>query len=392
MPTSYLDPSSYSAQLQGGGDTSALLTRLTRNYGVATTVQDKEAEPVDMTPLAFKLRREERRRKLFRNVSLRSDDGKPVVKQEKLETVVKDRMGQEVYIRGETGLAKAARELEQWLNKMKSNSYSGVKLEQFKDIKVGAYQSEVVYGSPSHEPYPDLSKEDIIYKGGRDKQRKFHGKGTVEFEDDGSFMSGVWEHGIKQGLFKIETNRNGVCYLEADYKNNKMNGKVLIRFMDDTWLDGFAKDGVLHGFCRKFDVKNRLTWVGMYRNGLPFGTCWKIIRGGGCVVGKVDEDGNLSGNDIIYLFPDFRTGFVGSFKDGVLVYARAASLSGTNTEGSIRVPVMTEPEGRMYAREISTHEAVTASPTLPDPYESTMIQVKKSRVMGANDGLFARCS
>ena len=43
-------------------------------------------------------------------------------------------------------------------------------------------------------------------------------------------MSGVWEHGIKHGLFKIETTRNGVCYIEADYKNGKMNGKVLIRF------------------------------------------------------------------------------------------------------------------------------------------------------------------
>merc|ERR1712107_635069 len=89
------------------------------------------------------------------------------------------------------------------LTKMKSNSYTGVKLDQFKDIKVGPYQSEVVYGSPSYEPYPDLDKEEIIYKGGRDRQRKFHGKGTVEFEEDGSFMSGVWEHGIKQGLFKI---------------------------------------------------------------------------------------------------------------------------------------------------------------------------------------------
>ena len=109
------------------------------------------------------------------------------------------------------------------------------------------------------------------------------------------------------------------------------------------------------------------------------------------MVGKVDEDGKLSGNDITYLFPDFRTGFVGSFKDGVLVYARKASLTGITTECSIKVPVMSEPEGRMYAREISTHETVTASPTLPDPYESTMIQVKTSQVMGANDGLFARC-
>jgi len=204
------------------------------------------------------------------------------------------------------------------------------------------------------------------------------------------FLSGVWEHGIKHGLFKIETTRNGVCYIEADYKNGKMNGKVLIRFMDDTWLDGFAKDGVLHGFCRKFDGKNRLTWIGMYRNGIPFGSCWKLIRGGGCIVGKVDEDGNLSGNDIAYLFPDYRTAFVGTFKNGVLVFARAATLTGMSSEGTIKVPMLSEPEGRLYSREISTHEFVTASPTLPDPYESTMVQVLKSNVEGGNDGLFAR--
>ena len=391
MPSSYLEP----GQLLGDSS-SLLMSRLNRTYGHQAAGQAdtaKQEAAVDMTPLAFKLRREERRRKLFRNVSFKSEDGKPAVKQEKLETVVKDRFGQEVYVRGETGVERAARELEQWLTKMKSNSHTGVKLDQFKDIKVGAYQSEVVYGSPSYEPYPDLAKEDIVYKGGRDRQRKYHGKGTVEFEQDGSFMSGVWEHGVKQGLFKIETNRKGVCYIEADYKNNKMNGKVLIRFMDDTWLDGFAKDGVLHGFCRKFDVKNRLTWVGMYRNGVPFGSCWKIIRGGGCVVGKVDEDGNLSGTDISYLFPDFRTAFTGTFRNGELVFARCSRLTGASCEGCIHVPQLSEPEGRLYSREISTHEFVTHSPTLPDPYESTMVQVKKSNVPGANDGLFARfCS
>ena len=40
----------------------------------------------------------------------------------------------------------------------------------------------------------------------------------------------------------------------------------------------------------------------MYRNGVPFGTCWRVVRGGGCVVGRVDEDGRLSGGVIIVLY------------------------------------------------------------------------------------------
>ena len=89
----------------------------------------------------------------------------------------------------------------------------------------------------------------------------------------------------------------------------------------------------------------------------------------------------------------FRTAFTGTFKNGELVFARCSRLTGASCEGCIHVPQLSEPEGRLYSREISTHEFVTHSPTLPDPYESTMVQVKKSNVPGANDGLFARfCS
>ena len=52
--------------------------------------------------------------------------------------------------------------------------------------------------------------------------------------------------------------------------------QVVVKFQDDTWLEGFFKDGILHGFCRYFDPKGRLTFVGMHRNGKPFGTCWKV--------------------------------------------------------------------------------------------------------------------
>ena len=124
----YTGPSSLQAS------SSALLSRLARNTAGTTEEAEKEAE--DRTPLAFKLRREERRRKLFRNVSFKSEEIKAEIVPEKDKTVVKDRFGNEVYVRGESGVEKAARELEQWLNKMRCNSATGVKLEHFKDIKV----------------------------------------------------------------------------------------------------------------------------------------------------------------------------------------------------------------------------------------------------------------
>ena len=41
---------------------------------------------------------------------------------------------------------------------------------------MGVYQSEVVYGSPSHEPYPDLAREtttSYTYTGGKDNQVRY---------------------------------------------------------------------------------------------------------------------------------------------------------------------------------------------------------------------------
>ena len=56
-------------------------------------------------------------------------------------------------------MEKLARELDQWTKKMRCSGTTGSKLENFKDIKVGALDEEVLYKSPSIEPFPDLTKE-----------------------------------------------------------------------------------------------------------------------------------------------------------------------------------------------------------------------------------------
>ena len=90
------------------------------------------------------------------------------------------------------------------------------------------------------------------------------------------------------------------------YSNGKLSGKGKVTFRDKSFLIGYFKLGVLHGFVRHFDSKGRLRFLGRHRHGQDVGVCWKIIQGGGCVVGTVDNHGHLSGPDISYLYPDFR--------------------------------------------------------------------------------------
>ena len=54
---------------------------------------------------------------------------------------------------------KVACELEQWTKKMRCSGATGQQLESFKDIKVGVLEDDVLYKSPSLEPFPDLRKE-----------------------------------------------------------------------------------------------------------------------------------------------------------------------------------------------------------------------------------------
>ena len=51
------------------------------------------------------------------------------------------------------------------------------------------------------------------------------------------------------------------------------------------------------------------------------GPCWKSVLGSSWLVGFLDENGEMSGPDIAFLYPDLHTALVGKFKEGKLVSA-----------------------------------------------------------------------
>ena len=164
-------------------------------------------------------------------------------------------------------------------------------------------------------------------------------------------------------------------------------------FASGDHLEGFFHQGVLHGFVRKYDAKEkRLTDFGLYENGKPCFIWWKLIEHGGAVIGHVNAEGLLTGPEIVYLYPDFQTGFLGEFNDGVLHQAQAVHLECVVEEFKLLIPLFSEPKGPYFRREISDLIKMTSEPLLCDPYESVMIQVKPSTVPFANEGLFAKRS
>ena len=127
-------------------------------------------------------------------------------------------------------------------------------LEQFQDIKVGVLAEDVTSGTPCYEPFPDMKNEKFVYEGERDKGDRFHGSGSVAFED-GSTMTGCWSHGQRMGHFSIVTERQDLTFIEGEYMDDKLEGKVRVKFKDNAWIMGYFKDGILHGFCKAFSDK-----------------------------------------------------------------------------------------------------------------------------------------
>ena len=56
------------------------------------------------------------------------------------------------------------------------------------------------------------------------------------------------------------------------------------------------------------------------------------------MVGRVDEDGELTGGDLAYIYPDLTTALVGNFKKGELVSGQVSSLVSVRLDyGAIQV-------------------------------------------------------
>ena len=85
-------------------------------------------------------------------------------------------------------------------------------------------------------------------------------------------------------------------------------------------------------------------------------------------------------HQIAYVYPDFKTALLGTFKEGELVSAQEAELTGSLMDyGCIQVPIFSDPKGGSFTRELSTFDFVTNTPMLRDPYETRMVEVHQSR-------------
>ena len=170
--------------------------------------------------------------------------------------------------------------------------------------------------------------------------------------------------------------------------------------------EGKLKRGRFHGPVRMFGQMTfdpeslcaaamdmtQLSFVGRFEDGVPAGHCWRGLLGGAWITGVVDQDGEFSGADIAYVYPDMKTAFRGSFKKGIMVDAKEALVSGAKCEsGLLRLHFSQPVSGKSFRYDPPSATSFGDQPLVGDPLDNRYVFLFQSlQFPSAGEGLFAR--
>ncbi len=179
------------------------------------------------------------------------------------------------------------------------------------------------------DPYPTTKGEIYTYVGETNDRRRPHGAGTMTFENGDRFC-GEFRDEMRQGPGTLElassSSPSQMLYLDGNYADDRLEGRGKIEYRDGSVLYAWFEAGTLHGFGKLYDKGRRLLSAGWYEKGRLTGFHWLFLEGGGCLVGEADKLGNMSGENVAFLFPDYSTAIVGTFSKTKMYFGQVAFI------------------------------------------------------------------
>ncbi|CAH1247539.1 SETD7 [Branchiostoma lanceolatum] len=227
-------------------------------------------------------------------------------------------------------------------------------------------------------------EEEYTLQGPVDDEGFPHGHCTLAYTSGDKF-EGHLDHGAKsgKGCFHFYDGSK----LEGVFDGGMLQGKGLYTYEDGSVLKGIYVDGELNGPAEEFNSEGQLTFRGQYSNGVKCGFCWIYSADGGCICGDVNDEGEMSGKDIAYIYPDMKLALIGSFVDGEMVKGKLAEVVGIDQD---RPQFKMVSDGGIFKCDVSTSNSISSDLQLPDPYEQQMVYVGASTIQGASEGLFMK--
>lgn len=230
------------------------------------------------------------------------------------------------------------------------------------------------------------SEEEPVYTGKRSADGSPHGRGTLQWPRSLNRFEGHFVNGDKhgRGCFRFFDGSS----LAGGFKNDCLEGLGVYTYPDGRYLEAQYVEGLRTGntwSVPEGDVIAR----GRHRNDVRVEWLQLFDAFNGCLIGKVDEEGELTGDGILYVYPDGKTALIGEFQGGILVKARAAVLE---TDIDIVPPKFKLRTDHPTEIKLSCadRQTIAKQPLIPDHYERDRVYVAPSLITDAGEGLFAR--
>ena len=245
-----------------------------------------------------------------------------------------------------------------------------------------------------------------------DKQGRLHGyvglillgsenlgkAGSPDFLDwSPKYFFVKFNHGVPNGLLFIGTWKGQAVI--TTIKDGVLHGPVYtygLRAIMDIEKRGFK----LGGPYGQNSNPNRLTavpgtgFLGRFKNGKLEGNFWLGMLGKGFLHGKVDENGQITGDDIAYIYPDGTTALKGRFEKKFMKAARNVDVLSYQCDenGMLVVKDFTPPlSEHVFNYSPPTNESFGGGDlplTVRDPYEVKTVMLAPSKIPNSGEGVF----
>ncbi|XP_065177251.1 histone-lysine N-methyltransferase SETD7-like [Sycon ciliatum] len=229
-------------------------------------------------------------------------------------------------------------------------------------------------------------KSKPISSGSKDSQGKLHGRGTERFPS-GDVFTGRYKHGIKHGK-GMWTFSDG-SRLSATFRDDEAHGQGTYQWPDGSQLVAAYCEGQLNGPAIKTDGTGDVECSGNYVDSMREGRWYEVVdEYGAFLLGHLSSDGDWTGEEIAYVYPDKHHALLGQFEDGVLQEAAHATCSGDSVE---TFAIVADSSSKVQMKAcMSTETQICEKPLIPDRYESATAYVAPSQIPNSGEGLFAK--
>ena len=136
-------------------------------------------------------------------------------------------------------------------------------------------------------------------------------------------------------------------------------------------------------------------YIGYFKNGQAVGNFWIGLVNNGFIHGMVDEMGQVTGENLVFIYPDGITALKGHFENTYMKNARNVEVKEYHCDenGLLFAADFTEPlSNYRYFYDPSTNESWGAgnSKDIQDPYDLKNVKLSQSLVPNSGEGVFSK--